>query len=195
MAGGLASARRAVFDFWCFPDYECDPRYLAAKEWFANFRPMAGRSYEAALSLGKSRYEEIVRAYQNLTNRADGMMRTAATVAGLEFAGAKLFHAETDWTPGVFTFCSLLSFAAAIVLSMRATIPGDRATPPNLPALFEDIEGRESEDVTALLAGAYHCAIVGVSVSNNWKARLCSASAALILVGLLLLLAILFGWS
>ena len=173
-------------------NWRCEPEYVDANAWLKSFSPPDDEQcgYELGLSEARLRYDEIVKTYQNMAIRADGFLKTSATISGLVVAATNVFRPPSI----TWIVAALMCFGVSVLLALVATLPMDRETPPSAKEIINNLQDWDPIHYRPFLAGAYYRATTGTRVLTDWRATNCSVAGALIGLGLLFLIPTVLGF-
>lgn len=165
------------------PSYVHDSSYKGSEAWLRQFKPNPQtEGYDKALEYAWKKFDHASAASDTLDKKADNLMRNAGLVAGL--LGLALNTLKLG-EPHLLV-PSLVAFTISLIFAALACNPTGGATSASVHDVLDDIGAGHSSD--AWLAASIHCAIVGRSSLNNWKAKRIRWATAAFCIGLVLLL-------
>lgn len=155
----------AIYRIIIPPKFAKSAAYREAESWLQGFKPSDNsEGYDKALQYAWKQYDGATSASETLDKKADNLMRNAGLVAGLLGVAMNALTLQKV----IYLVPALITFIASLILSAVACNPTAGATTASVHDLLDDVTEGHSSD--AWVAASIHCAIVGRTSLNDWKA-------------------------
>jgi hypothetical protein len=155
----VSALRGAAFD------YQNRPAYQSAVKWYSALDPSDTADFNRPLSEAKEEYERSLQFVAGLELKADRLLTSVGALLGIVLAGSGFAEIAFYWF--LPTVMLLLSAIPPLLNARRAM---------NFPSPMEPIhlieminEGKPSSQMDGLLAGSYHCGLVGLAEVREYK--------------------------
>jgi len=150
------------------PDYHADKSHVDAQEWAQSFQAREAEALDGELLLDEARaqFAELGRALDSLDEKAERLLRTCATIAGLIVAACTGFKI----VPGVALSLSLAAIVIAIVTLCVAQMPMSVPARPDLKYMLEKLPAQDGHK-RAWIAASFWRSMAGFHAALEWKAK------------------------
>lgn len=157
------------------PDFEDHASYKDEAAWYGGFSPEKD-GYARIREYGEKKYEEAMKIYATLDQKAEWCFALGSGgVAGVFLMAEKMSLSRWLCVP------SIIAFAVAMGICVRARLPGRRPTPMTTRGVIEIHE--KGHDVDARIAASQHCATCGIRSIVSWKSQKVGAAAYALVAG------------
>jgi hypothetical protein len=173
--------------WWSPPVYLNESRFRDVERWALDFMPEQDEKdlYAPILIFSERYYERALKSTENLDKKADDLIRVASAIGAALAATAKIAGASK----AVVMLPAIGLLILTIIIATRARLPAFQATPIDIRTLIEIAKHESSHKVLGILgelnrvsiqskgqveqiiAATIQCAVVGVQLLNDWKAK------------------------
>jgi len=173
--------------WWFPPIIQDDPLYRETDAWALDYTPSKKDDvHSPVLQFAERRFDQMVKATENVDKKADDLIRTASTIGAALVAATKIFAASNAFLISP----TVMFLVLATIVASRARTPMFHSQPHSVRTLInvaalEDIESKVQLECVA--AASLLCATIGIRVINNWKATQVARATALFCCALILL--------
>jgi hypothetical protein len=167
--------------------YEEHRDYKSATSWMEKVPPLDEAAASFALDYAEKRYARMIATLDGADEKADAILRLSGG-AGAAFTIAAGFASPSgDWILALPMIPLFVAALLAVIARWPTTVPDG----PRVCDLVDDVRDEGLPEVRGLLPAAYHCAIVGMRIVADRKAKIVAISSAFLCATILTLCSVL----
>jgi len=168
------------------PNSISDARFLDAERWYDAFEPKPTDQGDLILDQARLKYKEQCQSCDRLDDKADSLLRFAATLAALLMTPTTGFKLQ----PVLLTAPSVVAFLVAMDLALVARNPFIRPTMTPTANIIAGVP--KTKAPKEWMAAGLHVATEELRVFTDWKGTIVERATIALCIGVLLASAVIF---
>lgn len=164
-------------------NYQNHRDYLTAASWMDDLKPLSKEAADIALAYSRERYLRMTEAFAALDKKADAILQLTGGAGAAFTVAAALSGPSADLVLGL----PLIPVLAAGIFALIARWPTNVPDAARICDLIDDLHDHGVEKMEGLMAGSYHCAVVGLRIVIARKAKWVMAASVCVCITIAML--------